>query len=107
MSGESRKIVRAQLERDIDNALISVRVAKASAGRLADSVNTTAMQLAEIEAALRALEKVDRSGQAAADRVALFRRIERIRELINMAELGAFSVEVNRKLTAAWERVNV
>lgn len=87
-----------------DEITLAVRGAKESAARLRGLSEQLGDDLSDFEAHLRKLLEFPRLFEAP-EAVKLLRRIERLRELRNVMELGSLQITVERDMEAVWGRV--
>lgn len=87
-----------------DETTLAVRGANECASRLSELSAQIGDNLSGLEGHLRKLLEFPRLFEAP-EAVRLLTRIERLRELRNMMELGALRVTVNRDMETIWGRV--
>lgn len=98
--------VREQLAREIGTIASSVNSARNMAAELSACSQNMVVPLDCLELELRTLlgQRLIKTNRIAREEIAkALERIERLRELRNMLELGSYEVQVNRAMQAAWE----
>lgn len=80
---------------------VAIRAARDAANKLADLSTLIAMNLDAMDAALRDIIPTD----ASPDLGRALDRIDRLRELRNLMELGAFKIYMTNALDEAWRRL--
>lgn len=80
---------------------LAIKVAKTAARKLGDLSTLVALELDAIDAALREIMPTDDDP----DLKKAYVRIERLRELRNQMELGAFQISLTNALDEAWRRL--
>jgi hypothetical protein len=98
--------VSEQLAREIDIIAQSTRSARTMASELSSFSQHMVVPLDCLEADLRTLlgQRLISDNRAAREQIGkALERIERLRELRNMLELGSYEVQINRAMQAAWE----
>lgn len=79
----------------------AIHAAKAAAAKLADLSSLVAMNLDVLDAALRDIIPTDPAPELGR----ALDRIDRLRELRNLMELGAYKISVSNALDEAWQRL--
>lgn len=88
----------------LDDLTLAVRGSNECAARLQQANEQMNDCLYELEAHLRRLLEFPQLFEAP-EAEKLLRRIERLRELRNMQELGSFYLTVSRDMDAIWQRI--
>jgi hypothetical protein len=89
----------------LEAAAEGVKQVKANAALLALASDQMRTCIEKIEAGLRAIGEVDRTRQGMEERQRIYDRCQRLRELRNMMELGAFEISVTNAMDEAWRRL--
>jgi K+-sensing histidine kinase KdpD len=106
VGGKAVNTVSERLAREIDTIAKSVPCARTMASELSEISHNLIVPLDTLEIELRTLlaQRLIQTNRPAREQVAkALERIERLRELRNMMELGSFEIQVNRAMQAAWE----
>jgi hypothetical protein len=88
-----------------DELAIAVRGCNDSSKRLNEQSEQIRNSLSELESHARKLLEFPRVLEAP-EAEKILRRIERLRELRNMQEYGAFSIEISGYMDAIWQRIS-
>jgi limonene-1,2-epoxide hydrolase len=85
----------------VERTAMAIRVIKGHSAILANESEQMANWLDNIDEAFRVLRETDSSDAVRT----LHERIDRLRELRNMMELGSFQIQANRAMDEAWQRL--
>lgn len=100
--------IREQLLADADDAAQQIKNMKQAGQSLYAISNDIVAALSEMELSLRAMQSKSffiNDPKLVQELEKLTARIERLRELRNMMELGSFSIQVDKAMQMAWEKL--
>lgn len=98
--------IQQQIQRDLDATVCALKDLKFIAHELGEASTKLAKQLDHLDTDLRVITTnglLARNPRLTSELQKISDRIERLRELRNMSEFGAFEVQVNRAVESAWE----
>jgi hypothetical protein len=89
----------------VDAAADAMINAQYHAQKLAGAADTIRESLDKLSGSLQKIALVDECQEGQDDRQRIVSRCGRLRELLNMMELGSFSLEIKGKMEAAYRRL--